>query len=165
SVETRIPCEKEIVLVYEPDVTRGMWKLARIKEINKGKDGKKPIHSAREINRESKQEEPIARRTKSATRNRVSEAAPGEPIMKRLFLLAMISILTINAKTMEDCKWISGSHSVFLTNGIVKKSQNKISHKLRLPCIREPMCEHLQYDVTTLPERYARKLFSDCRYP
>ncbi|VDM94746.1 unnamed protein product, partial [Onchocerca ochengi] len=109
NVETRIPREKEIVLVNEPDIPRGMWKLARIKEIKKGKDGEvrnaiiemphgrflvRPINSLCPLEVDdvsnsrsqspvfekpmngSKQEEPIARRTRSATRNRVPEATP-----------------------------------------------------------------------------------------
>ncbi|VBB34222.1 unnamed protein product [Acanthocheilonema viteae] len=39
--EAREPREKEIVLVNEPEVLRGMWKLAKIKEIKRGNDGKK----------------------------------------------------------------------------------------------------------------------------
>uniref|UniRef100_A0A8R1XYB1 Integrase catalytic domain-containing protein n=1 Tax=Onchocerca volvulus TaxID=6282 RepID=A0A8R1XYB1_ONCVO len=109
NVETRIPREKEIVLVNEPDIPRGMWKLARIKEIKKGTDGEvrnaiiemphgrflvRPINSLCPLEvddvsnsrsqspvfekpmNKSKQEEPIARRTRSATRNRVPEATP-----------------------------------------------------------------------------------------
>ncbi|MCP9261213.1 Integrase core domain containing protein [Dirofilaria immitis] len=37
--EVRRPYENEIVLVNEPEIPRGMWKLARIKEIKKGSDG------------------------------------------------------------------------------------------------------------------------------
>lgn len=34
-----MPREEEIVLVNEPDISRDMWKLIKIKEIKKGKDG------------------------------------------------------------------------------------------------------------------------------
>lgn len=37
--EVRRPYENEIVLVNEPEIPRGMWKLARIKEIKRGSDG------------------------------------------------------------------------------------------------------------------------------
>ncbi|VDM97333.1 unnamed protein product, partial [Onchocerca ochengi] len=116
-----------------------MWKLARIKEIKKGKDGEarnviiemshgrflvRPLNSLCPLEvddvsnksespvfeksmHESKQEETIARRTRSATGNCVKEAARGMPIVNSLFLLAIISILTVNAIPMENCKWIS----------------------------------------------------------
>lgn len=37
--EVRRPYENEIVLVNEPEIPRGMWKLARIKEIKRGRNG------------------------------------------------------------------------------------------------------------------------------
>ncbi|VIP00236.1 Uncharacterized protein BM_BM17172 [Brugia malayi] len=89
-VEKRVPHENEIVLLNEPEIPRGVWKLARIIKINRGWDGK--IRSAtiqlpngkqidRSINMlypmeidatedkeervEDEPEEPIARRTRT----------------------------------------------------------------------------------------------------
>ncbi|VDN85786.1 unnamed protein product [Brugia pahangi] len=39
-VEKRVPHENEIVLLNEPEIPRGVWKLARIIKINRGWDGK-----------------------------------------------------------------------------------------------------------------------------
>ncbi|VIO99988.1 Uncharacterized protein BM_BM17124 [Brugia malayi] len=89
-VEKRVPHENEIVLLNEPEIPRGVWKLARIIKINRGWDGK--IRSAtiqlpngkqidRSINmlypmeidatedKEEKVEEPIARRIRSAKKS------------------------------------------------------------------------------------------------
>lgn len=105
SVETRAPRAGEVVLVNELALPRGMWKLARITEIQRGKDGKirnvliempngktlnRPVNALypmeadqenltvqqtapeKSLNEIDEKEEPIARRTRSAARSRVS---------------------------------------------------------------------------------------------
>uniref|UniRef100_A0AAF5Q6C0 DUF5641 domain-containing protein n=1 Tax=Wuchereria bancrofti TaxID=6293 RepID=A0AAF5Q6C0_WUCBA len=133
-VEKRIPHESEVVLLNEPEIPRGIWKLARIIKINKGWDGKirnatvqlpngnqidrsinmlylMEIDSSEDIEDkvEDKPEEPIARRTRSAKRLQTStESKDKSNFSMKSLLITLMSLITKQVIATNNCNWISG---------------------------------------------------------
>uniref|UniRef100_A0AAF5PKS8 DUF5641 domain-containing protein n=1 Tax=Wuchereria bancrofti TaxID=6293 RepID=A0AAF5PKS8_WUCBA len=134
-VEKRVPHENEIVLLNEPEIPRGVWKLARIIKINRGWDGK--IRSAtiqlpngkqidRSINMlypmeidatedkeekvEDEPEEPIARRTRSAKKSQTTVYAKDKSnlLIKTLSLITMMALIPRQVLANNSCNWITG---------------------------------------------------------
>uniref|UniRef100_A0A1I7W4A3 DUF5641 domain-containing protein n=1 Tax=Loa loa TaxID=7209 RepID=A0A1I7W4A3_LOALO len=125
-VEAREPSEQEIVLVNEPEIPRGMRKLAKIKEIKRGRDGE--IRSAiiemphgkllnRPVNmlyplevddnetiqqatpetpiQNTEPEEPIATRTRRATRKRDGTRSILMSTTNCLIIISLLLITTV----------------------------------------------------------------------
>uniref|UniRef100_A0AAF5RTL0 DUF5641 domain-containing protein n=1 Tax=Wuchereria bancrofti TaxID=6293 RepID=A0AAF5RTL0_WUCBA len=128
-VNTREPSEQEIVLVNEPEIARGMWKLAKIKEkcyiempngrllhrlvnmlypleVEDNKIDQQPTSEA--SNQNSEPEEPIARRTRRVTQIREGIRTISNSITNCLILMSLILITTVKTNAKQDCKWISG---------------------------------------------------------
>ncbi|MCP9263031.1 Integrase core domain containing protein [Dirofilaria immitis] len=139
--EVRRPYENEIVLVNEPEIPRGMWKLARIKEIKKGSDGEarnaiiemphgkllnRPINVLYplEINDSLDNQPPISEESiqEVETRNATNKRTIAESICKSnwttssLVLISTIFILSAQAKTMKECEWKVATSSHFCRN-------------------------------------------------
>ncbi|KAL3998739.1 Integrase core domain family protein [Acanthocheilonema viteae] len=137
AVERRSPCENEIVLLNEPDTPRGMWKLARIKAIKRGWDGKIrtatiQMQNGKLLDRSIKElyplevddsermedqstpeveepkEEPIALRTRSAQIRQTKLLQNSKTITNSLLLINIIFALLFQVTASNICKWTSG---------------------------------------------------------
>uniref|UniRef100_A0A1I7VZZ9 DUF5641 domain-containing protein n=1 Tax=Loa loa TaxID=7209 RepID=A0A1I7VZZ9_LOALO len=130
-MEKRTPRRDEIVLLNEPGLPRGMWKLVKIQELNTGMDGrirsvmvqtpngkllKRPINllysleveeeDSEEIRTTTTKEEPIALRTRGA--QKACELIKSSTTTKNLLLITTVFSLFLLVFSTENCKWISG---------------------------------------------------------
>ncbi|VBB35469.1 unnamed protein product, partial [Acanthocheilonema viteae] len=130
SVETRRPTINKIVLLAEPNIPRGIWKLAKIINLKRGQDGcvrsatipmpngkhlDRPINQLcpLEINESDKvedkqpiakleDEQPIAQRTRRATQQATLPEHKSTTFTKAFFLMAVISLMITQAKAIRN---------------------------------------------------------------
>ncbi|VDM93431.1 unnamed protein product [Onchocerca ochengi] len=136
-VERRSPHENEIVLLNEPGIARGMWKLARIKAIKREWDGKIrtatiQMPNGKLLDRsikdlyplevgdsermedqstpvvEEPKEEPIALRTRGAQTRQTKLLQNSKTITNSLLLINIIFALLFQVTASNICKWTSG---------------------------------------------------------
>uniref|UniRef100_A0A1I7VTY7 DUF5641 domain-containing protein n=1 Tax=Loa loa TaxID=7209 RepID=A0A1I7VTY7_LOALO len=128
-VENRKPRENEIVLLTEPNIPRGIWKLAKIVSLKEGRDGSirratVQLPNGRQVERsvnqlcpmEGKEIEvtdgPIASRTRKAQQqstpagNTVKDNSTS--LTKALFVMTILSLMSTQAIATKNCNWTSG---------------------------------------------------------